>query len=118
MSRRREHTTRVERLELAIHAADRVIDYIAGLDRDSFLKSSLHQDAVTLQIFQIAENLKPLDDPDGEFRRAFPMLGEVIGMRNHIAHEYRRLDMETIWDTASNYVPPLRNQLRELLDSG
>lgn len=90
--------------------------YTAGLDHQAFQASRLHQDAITLQLFQIAENLKPLDDPEGAFREIFPMLGEIIGMRNYIAHEYRSVDMDTIWNAATRFVPLLRDQLQDVRD--
>lgn len=39
-------------------------------------------------------------------------------MRNYIAHEYHRLDLEAIWNAAHRSVPRLRAQLMELIESG
>ncbi len=69
-----------------------------------------------MQIMQIAENLKYVDDPDGELRAEIPMVGEIIGMRNYIAHQYDSVEMRLIWTAATEFVPQLRAQLQKLLD--
>lgn len=38
-------------------------------------------------------------------------------MRNYIAHEYRRVDMDLVWITVTEYLLPLRESLQTLLDA-
>ncbi len=110
-------TSQSEYLERAIAALDQVREHINGLDREAFMASTLHQDAVLMQLMQVGENLKPLDDPDGDLRVSVPAVGEIIGMRNYIAHEYRRVDMDLVWVAVTEFVPPLRESLQGLLDA-
>lgn len=38
------------------------------------------------------------------------------GMRNIIAHGYFDLDFVVIYETASQFIPPLQNQLADLIN--
>lgn len=112
---RESKLTRDDRLELAIDATDKIMSYVSGMTVSSYLGSSLHQDAVGLQIMQIAELLKPLDDADGSVQDEIPEIGRIIGMRNIIAHQYHTINETIVWNAATEYVPALRLRLIELL---
>lgn len=71
-----------------------------------------------MQLMQVAENLKPLDDPDGDFRTVLPVAGRVFGLRNFIAHQYRSVEIELIWEVMAGALPQLREQLQRLYESG
>ena len=114
---RNGRTSRAEYLERAIMALDQAREHINGLDREAFMASSLHQDAVLMQLMQVGENLQPLDDPDGDLRASVSTVGEIIGMRNYIAHEYRRVDMDLIWVAVTEFVPPLRESSQNFPDA-
>lgn len=106
---------RGDRLELALDAADKIVSYVSGMDLTAYQGSSLHQDAVSMQIMQIAELLKPLDDADSALRHDIPELGRIIGMRNIIAHQYYTINEAIIWNAATEYVPALRLRLMQML---
>lgn len=36
-------------------------------------------------------------------------------MRNVIAHEYFQVELDTVWDTMQNYLPPVVKQLQDIL---
>ena len=40
----------------------------------------------------------------------------IIGMRNHYAHGYEKMDTQTIWATATTDIPVLQRQCEEYLD--
>ena len=115
---RDQRPDRQDRLRYAIEAADRALGYVEGLDYAAFVASPLHQDAVLMQLMQVAENLKPLDDPDGDFRTVLPVAGRVFGLRNFIAHQYRSVETELIWEVLTGPLPRLREQLQCLHEFG
>ena len=98
---RESKLTRDDRLELAVVATDKIVSYVSDMDLVSYQGSSLHQDAVSLQIMQIAELLKPLDDADSSLRHDIPEIGRIIGMRNGIrnviAHQYHAINEAIVW---------------------
>ncbi len=52
-----------------------------------------------------------------ETRNQFPEIQWklIIGMRNFVIHQYRRVDMDIIWHTATVSVPHLLTQIESLL---
>ena len=40
---------------------------------------------------------------------------KIIGMRNVVSHEYFRIDLETLWKTATEAVPLLRSDIEQVL---
>lgn len=112
----RSRWTREQRLLHAIEAIDEITTFVDGLKVEDYLTSSLHRSAVGLQLIQIAEALKPLDEADDSLRHDIPQLGRIIGTRNLIAHEYKRVDDQIIWTIVTTDMPILRAQLLGLLE--
>jgi uncharacterized protein with HEPN domain len=48
--------------------------------------------------------------------KRIPVIRDVIGMRNRIAHGYDEIDNELIWSTATDKVPGLCATLERLLE--
>ena len=42
---------------------------------------------------------------------------DIIGMRHRLVHVYYALDLDIIWRTATDYIPPLIAQLERLSNS-
>ena len=55
-----------------------------------------------------------------EFRAAHPGIPwrAIVGMRNRLIHAYFDIDTQTVWETATQELPPILNQLRELAAAG
>ena len=70
-----------------------------------------------MQLHQIGEVLKPLDETDPDLRDRIPDVGDIIGMRNIIAHQYGSLDMDIVWIAATRRCPDLRRRILRLLDA-
>ncbi len=79
--------TRTERLAEALEACRLVRTFVAGVALDAFLIDPMRLSAVKMELFQIGEILKPLDDADPDFRDELPEIGRIIGLRNMIAHQ-------------------------------
>lgn len=41
---------------------------------------------------------------------------DIIGMRHRLVHVYYSIDMDVIWKTATEYIPPLIDDLENLLE--
>ena len=68
-----------------------------------------------MQLFQVAESLKPLDDTDDTLRHDIPEVGSIIGMRNLLAHAYHLSDHRIIYHAATWHIPRLRVKVERLL---
>ncbi len=66
-----------------------------------FCSNSTYRNAVALCLMQIGELTNKLSD---EFKAAHSEIPwrAIRGMRNIVAHEYGKIDEETVWETAEN----------------
>ncbi len=100
-------------------AAAQVLDYVANMTREEFLRDGKTQDAVALQLIVVGAAAARIALRDANFVSAqsnWPWL-EIRGMRNRIAHDYHRLDQAVMWDTAQSAVPGLLKAIDTILQS-
>lgn len=97
-----------------LDAIKRIESYLHGVSKEDFLGNHMMQDAVMHQIEIIGEASKNVSD---EFQERHPELPWVFmrAVRNKIAHDYREINLNIIWDTAKNDLPPLKKQVRKIL---
>lgn len=95
-----------------MEAADAVGRWIAGRDFVAFAADEQLQAAVTYQIQIIGEAASKLSP---EFRAAIPSVpwDSVIGMRHIIVHDYYRIDVDIVWQVATERLASLATALRE-----
>jgi uncharacterized protein with HEPN domain len=76
----------------------------ADLDRDRLL--------VLVEVIGEAASQVP-----AEVRERFPSIPwrDIIGMRNRLIHGYDVVDLDALWDTVTNDLPPLIAQLEAAL---
>jgi uncharacterized protein with HEPN domain len=105
------------RVEDILAAAERATRFVGEMDLAAFKADERTASAVLHQIFLIGEAAARLPD---EIRNRTPDVPweEIIGMRNIIAHGYFEVDLEVPWKTVRLDLPPLREQMRKLLESG
>ena len=102
-----KHPERVEDyLEHIAKAIERATEYIERLGGVSaFRLSQRDQDARQIQ------------DHDPEFVKAHPKLPwtDMRDMRNNVIHNYFDVDINIVWGTVKNDLPPLKQQIDQLL---
>src|SRR3989344_3910510 len=100
-------------IDLIIAACKKISEYIAGLDETAFLKQSLVQSAVLMQLQIVGEIAKKLDKKTmGEVEVPWKM---IVGLRNLISHDYFALELGTIWKIAAENIPDLEAKLHAYL---
>lgn len=95
-------------------AMDRIAAYIDRLDEAAFCASLIAYDAVLMNLIVIGEAANRLPRDITATEQSIPW-GDVIGMRNRIAHGYEDVRPKRIWDTIQNDLPPLRAAVERLL---
>jgi len=110
-----------ERLALAldqmVYAAELVVTYVEGLDRDSFYADQKTQQAVILNLLIIGETaarIMTLLEADHHLFDELP-LRNMKGMRNRIAHGYFDMNLAVVWDTVDTAIPDLILRLRKII---
>lgn len=102
------------RIHHMIEAAESAAQFIAGRSRSELDTDRMLLFAVVRAIEVVGEAASKLSE---EFRAAHPSIPwrAIIGMRNRLIHAYFDIDTETVWETTTQELPPILNQLRELV---
>lgn len=97
-----------------LNAAKLAQDFVADIDWKTFELDLMRQSAVTRQIEIIGEAACRIST---ETQMTIPNIpwSKVIGLRNHLIHEYDDLDLEIIWDTIQIVLPKLNGVLEGVI---
>jgi uncharacterized protein with HEPN domain len=96
-------------------ALDQIETYLLGKSFEEFMDNKMLQDAVVRQLEIIGEATRNVSDDFRQRDRLIPW-GQIIGMRNRIAHDYLNVDMEIVWDITSQDLPVLKSRVAKLLE--
>jgi uncharacterized protein with HEPN domain len=97
---------------LDIHnAAQRILLFSTGLTKANLAASEEKQSAILYQVIVVGEAIKRLST---DFRNTHPDIPwkDIAGMRDILAHQYDRVNLNTLWDVIQNDIP----ELIELID--
>jgi len=92
-------------------AAERIAEYLRGVDFDLFAANSEKQSAVLHQLMVIGEAAKRVS---ADFRRAnliVPWIG-MAGMRERLIHAYDEVDLKLAWEAVAQVLPSAVECLR------
>jgi uncharacterized protein with HEPN domain len=109
MSRRRDDIV----VKDILNAAQLVVAFIDGFDKDSFSEDWKTRSAVLYQLTIIGEAVKRLSV---EFRSAHTDIPWALmaGMRDHLVHAYDLVDWDEVWKTAFTDIPGLLEKIKLL----
>ncbi|MCX5654784.1 MAG: DUF86 domain-containing protein [Planctomycetota bacterium] len=97
-----------------IEAADAVAEFVAGLRKETFAGNKMARSAVLQQLTIIGEAAARLSS---EFRDRHPEVewADIVAFRNIAVHAYFSVDWPTVWVTATEDAPALREKVAALL---
>jgi len=103
-------------LEQMEQAASDALSFVEGMSKDEFLVDKRTQQAVTMNLVIIGEAVAKITGRYPSFIEQHPEIlwRSMRGMRNTIAHDYFRIDLEAVWDTLEVGLPELLGQLRSV----
>ncbi len=108
-----EPSDRLALIEM-VECSHLVAGYIHGYSRDAFLADRRTCDAVTMQVFVLAEAANRLSQ-DGKTLLGDIDWRQIRGLRNRIAHGYGSVDFGIVWEIARSYVPDIGSRARAAL---
>jgi len=114
-----KHPERIEDyLEHIATAIQRATEYVERSGSvEAFRVSQRDQDAVIRNIEIIGEAARQLEKHDPQFVKAHPELPwrDMQDMRHKMIHNYFDVDLAIVWATVKNDLPPLKQQIGDLL---
>ncbi len=100
----------------ALSASREIESYIAEASYEQ-LQSDRSLQLILERLYEIVgEALNQAEESDPTLRQRVPEVGDIIGMRNRIAHGYWEVSYRILWDTAIDKVPALAEHLERMLD--
>ena len=101
-----------------LEAADRILQYTAGVTKEQFLATPMMQDATVRNIEIIGEAANNLLQADSGFAERHPAIpfAQIYGMRNRIAHGYFAVSAVMVWETVAADIPALRTEILRVLN--
>lgn len=96
-----------------LDSIDKIDRYLKDVDYEGLVDDEKTVDALVRNFEIIGEAAKNLPQPIREQCPAIPWK-RIIGMRNKIIHEYFGVDLDIVWETAHNFLPSLKDTLKNL----
>lgn len=99
-----------------LEAAQLALSYVEGYEKPDFMEDRRTQQAVVLNLILIGEESTKILATYPDFAHAHTEIPwrSMKGMRNRIAHGYYEINMDTVWDTVQQALPPLVIQLQSI----
>jgi uncharacterized protein with HEPN domain len=95
-------------------AARKIQVFVSNQTEADFKSSDLHQSAVMREIQVIGEAARLVSQT---IKQAHPEIdwANIAGMRNRVIHEYFRINLNVVWEAATEDIPKLVEQLQNII---
>ena len=90
------------------------MDYVSGKTWDEFKEDIQCQDAVLRRIEIIGEAARHISPQTQKKHTQIPWRDMAV-LRNLVIHQYDAVDINQVWDTAQNKLPPLIQELSKIV---
>lgn len=97
-----------------LNAVRQALEYVGGVDKDAFLRNRMMQDAVVRQLEILGEAASRVSEG---VRTAHPEIdwSGPVSLRNVLIHQYRRINLDRVWETIESDLPGLASGLQQLV---
>ncbi|MBR3812376.1 MAG: DUF86 domain-containing protein [Spirochaetaceae bacterium] len=104
-----------EIIEKMISLSKKILSYIQNLEYDEFSKKEMIVEACAFNLGQLGELSHKLS---AEFKNNYLNIPwkSIYGMRNKIIHDYEGVNLKVVWETVSEDLPQLIEQLEKCIN--
>ena len=97
-----------------LQAAEETLTFVVGMDFPTFRSDRRTNLAGVRALEIIGEAARHIP---ARVRRRYPQVAwqDMVAMRNKLIHEYFGVDLEVLWRTIQEDLPPLRDAVRRIL---
>ena len=97
-----------------LDAVNTVEEYLHGVSEAKFKSTRLLQDGAIRQIEVIGEAVRHVSK---DLRKTYSEIPwqDIAGMRDKLIHDYFGVDLEKVWLTTQEDLPPLKEKVLEIL---
>ena len=81
-----------------------------------FANSKLNFNAILNLLLAIGEEIRKIDERL-KIESGYSSWSDIVGLRNNLAHNYRGVDKDIVWETINNDLCPLKNICISMLKS-
>jgi uncharacterized protein with HEPN domain len=99
-----------------LDAIKKIEGYTRNLNKEEFVGDSLIQDGVIRQIEIIGEAVKHVSKSLRKRYSEIPWQ-DIAGMRDQLIHEYFGVEVNIVWNTITDDIPPFKTAIEEILRS-
>ncbi len=92
---------------------EKIQEYIKDLDYDSFIRNEIVIEACAFNFSQIGELSHKLEESFQQNNPSIPWKA-IYGMRNKIIHDYDGINLNVVWETITEDLPVLVEQLKKI----
>ena len=91
-----------------VKAAAKIENYIDSVDLATYVGDEGIQDQLERNFISIGEALNQLSRDAPDLAGRFPEVGDIIGFRHVLVHDYDQIEAETVWSCAVDELPGIR----------
>ena len=112
----REPVKDSERLKHIVEAIDNIFEFVNGVTFDEYLCNKMMRFAVVKNLENIGEASYKLTK---ELRSKHAEINwrDIMDMRNVLVHGYHQIKDEKAWDTVTDDLPQLKEQIKQILNN-
>jgi uncharacterized protein with HEPN domain len=111
-----QHSEWQLRIQDMLDAIAEIQSFTAGLDLETFRQDRKTVRAVAYNFMILGEAARHVPR-DVLARHPHVPWAQIRGIRNVVAHEYRRVDVDVVWQTLQSNLPPLVPLLQQMLEA-